>query len=223
MNRREMLISAGAAYATASNLVFSSGVRADDFSERKRLQLPKLLDAQGTGRLELTAMDGSVNFTGRATSETYGFNQDYLGPTLRIANGAVQAKVQNTLNEAITVHWHGLLLPGVQDGGPHQEMAQNQNWQPQLDVSQAPSTAWYHTHIHEHTARQVLQRIGWSDTGDGRARPRQRFAGRIWRQRSSACVARQAPSCIAMIGDLNVSVGSQADLLTKRRVRLLSS
>ena len=118
-------------------------------------------------------MDGAVSFTGQATSKTYGFNQDYLGPTLRIANGAVQAKIQNTLNEAITVHWHGLLLPGVQDGGPHQEIATGQSWTPQLDVLQRPSTAWYHTHIHEHTARQVYQGLaGAIQVTDGRDRDR---------------------------------------------------
>lgn len=171
INRRQML--AGAACATTGSLVFSPSVRADDFSERRRLQLPKLLDAQTTGRFGLTARHGAVKFTGQATSKTYGFNQDYLGPTLRIANGAVQAKIQNTLNEVITVHWHGLLLPGVQDGGPHQEIAQGESWQPQLDVSQAPSTAWYHTHIHEHTARQVYQGLaGAIQVTDGRDRDR---------------------------------------------------
>ncbi len=171
MNRREMLV--GAACTTTGTLVFSPGVRADDFSERKRLQLPKLLDARTTGRFGLTAMAGSVNFTGRATSKTYGFNQDYLGPTLRIANGTVQAKIQNTLNEAISVHWHGLLLPGIQDGGPHQEIAQGQSWQPQLDISQVSSTAWYHTHIHQHTARQVYNGLaGAIQVTDGRDRDR---------------------------------------------------
>ena len=131
MNRRQMLV--GAACATTGSVVSSPGVRADDFSERKRLQLPKLLDAKATGRFGLTAMDGEVSFTGRATSKTYGFNQDYLGPTLRMANGAVQAKIQNTLSEAITVHWHGLLLPGVQDGGPHQKIASGQSWTPHLE------------------------------------------------------------------------------------------
>lgn len=171
MNRRQVLV--GATCATTGSLLSSPGVRADDFSERKQLQLPKLLDAQTTGRFEITAMDGEVSFTSRAMSKTYGFNQDYLGPTLRIANGSVQAKIKNTLNEAITVHWHGLLLPGVQDGGPHQEIARGQSWTPQLDVSQPPSTAWYHTHIHEHTARQVYKGLaGVIQVTDGRDRDR---------------------------------------------------
>jgi FtsP/CotA-like multicopper oxidase with cupredoxin domain len=120
------------------------------------LTMPALLDATNTGRFQLTAQRGTTAFVDAGTSETWGFNQSYLGPTLRIATGeTTAAEVQNTLNEPISVHWHGLLVPGDADGGPHQTIAQGETWTPDLAITQPASTAWYHSHVHGSTARQV--------------------------------------------------------------------
>lgn len=87
------------------------------------LAMPPLLDATGTGRFRLAAQSGQTNFLGNTATETWGFNQAFLGPTVRVANkGAVQAEVENRLNEAMSVHWHGLVIPGDVDGGPHQPL-----------------------------------------------------------------------------------------------------
>lgn len=120
------------------------------------LTMPPLLDATQTGRFQLTAQRGTTAFADAGTSETWGFNQSYLGPTLRIAAGkTTAAEVLNTLNEPISVHWHGLLVPGDADGGPHQTIAQDETWAPDLNITQSASTAWYHSHVHGSTARQV--------------------------------------------------------------------
>ena len=157
VTRRSVLAGAGAATLLASGLSGLPRAMADDFSERQRLRFPNLLDSYETKLVELTAMTGSTKFLGGVESTTYGFNQNYLGPTLRLSTGATKARIENTLDEYISVHWHGLLLPGAQDGGPHQPIASGGNWVPELDIAQAPSTAWYHTHIHENTAAQVYR------------------------------------------------------------------
>jgi FtsP/CotA-like multicopper oxidase with cupredoxin domain len=118
--------------------------------------MPTLLDATTTGSFQLTAQRGTTAFVDAGTSETWGFNQSYLGPTLRIAAGkTTAAEVLNTLNEPISVHWHGLLVPGDADGGPHQTIAQGEIWAPELNITQPASTAWYHSHVHGSTAQQV--------------------------------------------------------------------
>jgi len=120
------------------------------------LAMPPLLDATDTGRFRLTAQSGKMNFLGQSKSETWGFNQTYLGPTVRMTNsGAVRAEIENTLDEAISVHWHGMIIPGDVDGGPHQPIAPGTTWAPELPVDQAQATIWYHSHIHGETARQV--------------------------------------------------------------------
>ncbi len=122
------------------------------------LAMPPLLDSTRTGRFRLEAQSGRTNFLGQAATETWGFNQSYLGPTIRIANKAsVQAEVENNLSEEISVHWHGMIIPGDVDGGPHQPIASGSTWSPELPIDQAAATIWYHTHIHGETARQVYK------------------------------------------------------------------
>ncbi|MCR9139011.1 MAG: multicopper oxidase domain-containing protein [Alphaproteobacteria bacterium] len=100
-------------------------------------------------------MSGHSNFLGRSQTQTTGFNQPYLGPTVVMREGGLAATVRNTLNAAVTAHWHGLLVPGEHDGGPHLPIPPGGLWDPDMFIAQPPATAWYHTHIHGQTANQV--------------------------------------------------------------------
>ncbi len=117
--------------------------------------MPPLLDTRATGRLALAATSGSTTFAGGPRVPTAGFNQAYLGPTILMQNGELAAEVHNTLNEPISAHWHGILVPGQHDGGPHLPIAPGATWRPDMTIGQDPATVWYHSHIHERTAKQV--------------------------------------------------------------------
>lgn len=120
------------------------------------LAMPPLLDATRSGGFLLETQAGQTAFLGGARSETWGFNQPFLGPTLRLPNmGTTRAKVRNGLAEAISVHWHGLVVPGNVDGGPHQMVQPGAVWAPELPIDQPVATLWYHSHIHGMTGRQV--------------------------------------------------------------------
>jgi len=120
-----------------------------------RLSMPPLLDTRATGRLALTTKAGSTSFLGGPATPTAGFNQEYLGPTIVVQNGDLAAEVNNTLDEPVSAHWHGLLVPGQHDGGPHLAIAPGTTWRPEMSIAQDPATIWYHSHIHERTAEQV--------------------------------------------------------------------
>ncbi len=153
ISKRDFLATAGAGLALAA---LPKWVLAA--TNRQTLKMPPLLDATQTGRFELQAGEAEVNFWGRKPTRTWGFNQPYLGPTLRLRNsGSVQATIKNNLNEEISVHWHGLIIPGNVDGGPHQPVAAKGVWTPVLPVEQMPATIWYHSHIHGKTAPQVYR------------------------------------------------------------------
>jgi bilirubin oxidase len=68
--------------------------------------------------------------------------------------------VTNNLNESTTLHWHGMHLPAVMDGGPHQVIPVNTLWQPYWTVMNQASTLWYHPHLHETTQAQLTKGIG---------------------------------------------------------------
>lgn len=148
MQRRELLAWGLGAWAM--------GPRAWANPAHLHLKMPPLLDTTRSGRAKLTIEAGEVDFWRRGQmSATKGFNGAYLGPTLRMRAGEVAMSIHNQSREATTVHWHGMLIPGSVDGGPHQMIEPGALWSPVLPVAQAPATLWYHAHPHGRTARDV--------------------------------------------------------------------
>jgi blue copper oxidase len=100
-------------------------------------------------------LTGNQTVTGAINNETF------WGPTLFINKGdEVHMNVTNSLNESTTLHWHGMHLPAVMDGGPHQVIPAGTVWQPYWTVMNQASTLWYHPHLHEMTQAQVTKGIG---------------------------------------------------------------
>src|SRR5215475_6356849 len=125
-----------------------------------RLAIPPLapshLDQTGRRVFDLRAEQGSTQFRPGPATATWGINGDYLGPTLRVTRGEkVLIHVRNDLPEATTMHWHGMELPAVMDGGPHQVIAPGTTWSPSWTISQPAATLWYHPHPDGHTAEHV--------------------------------------------------------------------
>jgi FtsP/CotA-like multicopper oxidase with cupredoxin domain len=118
---------------------------------------PSTVDGQGRRVFNLHAAPGRHDF-GDGGVRTWGFNGDYLGPTLRAARGEdVVVNVHNGLDVETTVHWHGMHLPAAADGGPHQPVPPGETWSPQWRVAQPAATLWYHPHPHGQTASQVYR------------------------------------------------------------------
>jgi len=98
---------------------------------------------------------GNQTITGSINNETF------WGPTLFINKGdLVRMNVTNNLNESTTVHWHGMHLPAVMDGGPHQVIPAGTLWQPYWTVMNQAATLWYHPHLHTTTQAQMTKGIG---------------------------------------------------------------
>ncbi|MGV8840135.1 MAG: multicopper oxidase domain-containing protein [Bauldia sp.] len=124
--------------------------------------------------ISLDAVSGETEFVSGRRSQTLGFNQSYLGPVVRVRSGTtVHAAVRNSTDRPISVHWHGLLIPGEVDGGPHQPIAPGAVWRPILPIDQPRAMLWYHTHIHGETAERVyagLAGVLLVDDGEDRNR-----------------------------------------------------
>ena len=79
-----------------------------------------------------------------------------LGPVIRLARGeSTDITIENKMSRPTTVHWHGLIIPGAVDGGPHNTIAAGQSWKANLRVDQPECTAWFHPHPHGETAQQI--------------------------------------------------------------------
>lgn len=99
--------------------------------------------------VRLTVERKDVTVTGRSVSAIT-FNGQLPGPTLRFREGEdVTIHVTNKLDEDTSVHWHGLLLPGMMDGVPglngYPGIKPGETFTYRFKVRQA-GTYWYHSH-----------------------------------------------------------------------------
>lgn len=127
-----------------------------------QLPIPPLLEnlnpTEGKAEFNLDVQYGKKEFIDGYEADTLGYNGDYLGPVIRVNRGDdVKINVTNGLDEATTVHWHGLEVIGEMDGGPHQLIEPNSTWEPDFPIDQPAATLWYHPHLMNTTGEQVYQ------------------------------------------------------------------
>lgn len=124
------------------------------------LPIPPVLEKQQGQDFdyEVTAQQGTTEFFEGVSTDTYGYNGDLLGPTLKLEEGErVDVKITNDLDEPTTFHWHGLEVPGEIDGGPHDAIQPGDSQIITLEADQPAATLWYHPHVHGSTAEQVFK------------------------------------------------------------------
>jgi cuproxidase len=154
LTRRHFAIGCGAFASSAFlDVRFGSG----DPAASAHLPIPMLIDAAKQGNaVNLQVTPGRHAFIEGKPTATYGYSAPVLGPVIRVRRGdEVQVRVENALDVVTTVHWHGLLAPGHNDGGPQQLIQPGKNWRPILKINQSATTLWFHPHPHHDTARQL--------------------------------------------------------------------
>jgi len=124
-------------------------------------QNPIIIPTALTGTtFDLTLQTGTTQFFPGTATNTMGANGSLLGPTLIMNEGDnVTINVTNNLGEASTIHWHGMHVPAIADGGPHTEIPENTTWSPAFMVRNFASTNWYHPHLHMNTNKHVQKGI----------------------------------------------------------------
>lgn len=110
----------------------------------------------GVRTFRLAAQRGTHEFVPGKPAASMGYNGAYLGPTLRAARGEkVRVLAENRLPDATTLHFHGMMLPATQDGGPHSMIDPGASTSPEWTIDQPAATLWYHPHPHGSTEKQV--------------------------------------------------------------------
>lgn len=98
--------------------------------------------------IALTIGQVSVEVDGKV-SRAIGINGTVPGPLIRLKEGQrVRLRVQNTLDEDSSIHWHGLLVPFEMDGVPGVSfpgIMPRSTFDYEFDLSHA-GTYWYHSH-----------------------------------------------------------------------------
>ncbi|MCK4862138.1 MAG: multicopper oxidase domain-containing protein [Rhodobacteraceae bacterium] len=113
-------------------------------------------DEGGVQVYDLSLQNGITEFFEGYQTPTSGINGSYLGPTLKVRDGAaIRFNVTNDLGEPSTLHWHGMHLPARMDGGPHQVVRPGKTWASEFTVKQKAASLWYHPHLMGKTAEHV--------------------------------------------------------------------
>ena len=128
------------------------------FGQYNPLRIPDTLS--GT-TFNLVIKDTFKQFRPGNQTITAGINTDFWGPTLFINKGdIVHMNVLNSTNDTTTIHWHGMHLPAVMDGGPHQEIPSGTLWQPYWQVKNNAAMYWYHPHMNQMIGEQITKGVG---------------------------------------------------------------
>lgn len=154
LTRRRFL----AATALSSAAVLTKlGIPADAARFETPLPIPQLIDAKSNGNtVSLAIGQGTHAYRAGQQVRSFGYSAPVLGPVIRLARGqTTDVTIANTMGRATTVHWHGLVIPGAVDGGPHNTIAPGGRWTASLHVDQPETTCWFHPHPHGETAEQV--------------------------------------------------------------------
>ncbi|HHG0466241.1 TPA: multicopper oxidase domain-containing protein [Acinetobacter baumannii] len=99
---------------------------------------------------DLTIAEQTVNITGKALKRIT-VNGKFVAPLLEFEEGDdAVIRVHNKLkNQDSSIHWHGLILPGIMDGVPgfnqFDGIAPNKTYEYKFKVRQN-GTYWYHSH-----------------------------------------------------------------------------
>ncbi|MCT9084040.1 multicopper oxidase family protein [Streptomyces fulvoviolaceus] len=152
------LAAVGAAGATFSLLTEGNSNKAA--AADGTLTIPDLLEgttSDGTTTFTLEAQTGTSEVISGVSSTTAGYNQSYLGPTMKWTNGdTVLLNITNSLGDDTTVHFHGAHIPPKMDGGPQNAFSDGTTWSPTFEIKDEAKTLWYHPHALGTTAEQVV-------------------------------------------------------------------
>lgn len=117
-------------------------------------------DTLSGNTINLNLQQGTMNFYPGQATNTFGVNGNILGPTLILHKGSnVSINIHNDLPDTSTVHWHGMHVSAVNDGGPWSPIAPATTCSINLNVMDWAGTYWYHPHMCMHTNEQVQKGI----------------------------------------------------------------
>lgn len=140
------------------SILFFISLAAQAEAQYNQLTIPDTIS--GT-TFDLTARDTFKQMISGNQTITAGINGNWWGPTLIWNKGdVVHITVHNQLQDTTTIHWHGMHLPAIMDGGPHQTIPPYTTWSPYWQVTNNAGLYWYHPHLHMEAEKQMNSGMG---------------------------------------------------------------
>jgi bilirubin oxidase len=124
---------------------------------QNQLYIPPVITSDS---IVLTLQTSTYSFFQGQVTNTMGANGSILGPTILLNKGdSVRFWVNNLLPDTTTIHWHGMHVSSLNDGGPHTYILPGTTWNPAFTVRDKAGVYWYHPHLHKKTDIHVSKGI----------------------------------------------------------------
>lgn len=128
---------------------------------KNELNIPPILESDSETKNDvhytIDAQIGQTEIFDGVQTKTLGYNSSFLGPVVKLKKGqTAHLTLKNSLEEETTFHWHGLIIDGEADGGPHTVIEPGEEKEISFDVKQDQATLWFHPHPEGKTAKQVF-------------------------------------------------------------------
>ena len=123
-----------------------------------------------------------INLAPGVNPELYLYNGVLGGPQIVAYEGdKVEITVYNQLPEATTIHWHGMVVPADQDGGPEDPIPPGGTRVYRFTLLEnSAGTYWYHPHPHLLSAEQVYRGLAGTFIVKSRQDPLRKLAEQHW-------------------------------------------
>lgn len=121
--------------------------------------LPNESSEPRTVEVTLTAAPARIEMAPGLETDGYAYNGMIPGPLLEVQEGdRLILHLRNELDEATTVHWHGLHIPAQTDGSPFNAIPAGGRVDFEFVIPEgAAGTYWYHPHPDRTTGHQVAK------------------------------------------------------------------
>lgn len=107
------------------------------------------LEGKKVNEYTITAKESKWELSPKKTITAWTFNGTVPGEQIRIKEGeAVRVTLKNQLDEAVSIHWHGVPLSNTEDGIPgvtQDAILPGKEYTYEF-VADTPGTYWYHSH-----------------------------------------------------------------------------
>ncbi|OJF90180.1 multicopper oxidase family protein [Alkalibacterium sp. 20] len=130
-----------------------------DTSVEEGISILDIPDPEKSGNVkefDIVAKESEWDFGGNTVADVWTYNGTVPGEEIRVQEGDfVRVHLKNELNEPVTIHFHGVILPNKMDGvaGVTQDGVQPGDSFTYEFSADDPGTYWYHSH--QNSAEQV--------------------------------------------------------------------
>lgn len=141
-----MVVLAGCTDDQASKESSTAALEQESMVKVNTVMASPVVDAKA---YTIIAKKGMLPVHDDVTLPVWSFNQAIPGPELRVQVGdTVKIKLQNELEEPVSIHWHGYPVPNAMDGIPgvtQDAVAAGKEFVYEFKAT-IPGTYWYHSH-----------------------------------------------------------------------------